>query len=200
MQPWTMKTAFSVWDNRIAPVFDTARHIHIVDFREGHVIKETEAVLPQDSSIQKILSLVELGIHTLVCGAITQGLQASIASYGIEVIPFVAGDLREVAQAWMNGVSVRENFAMPGCCGGRHRHGRRVARSRRVHEILSYNQWNETGRGRFHRGIAGMDSFNMDKPLNNCVCPRCGWKEPHQQGVPCSERICPKCGSAMIRE
>lgn len=34
----------------------------------------------------------------------------------------------------------------------------------------------------------------------NCVCPSCGEKAQHQQGVPCSQIVCPKCGTAMIRE
>jgi len=34
----------------------------------------------------------------------------------------------------------------------------------------------------------------------NCVCPQCGQKEPHERGVPCFERKCPKCGAVMTRE
>jgi hypothetical protein len=48
------------------------------------------------------------------------------------------------------------------------------------------------GRGRgggFRPGPGGM-----------CVCSTCGEKVPHQQGVPCFDMKCPKCGAAMIRE
>lgn len=34
----------------------------------------------------------------------------------------------------------------------------------------------------------------------NCICPSCGEKVAHQQGVPCSEITCPKCGAGMVRE
>jgi len=34
----------------------------------------------------------------------------------------------------------------------------------------------------------------------NCVCLKCGHKEPHERGVPCFERSCPKCGTGMVRE
>jgi len=36
-------------------------------------------------------------------------------------------------------------------------------------------------------------------PDGECVCPQCGHREPHQRGVPCTERKCPSCGIAMIR-
>jgi len=30
-----------------------------------------------------------------------------------------------------------------------------------------------------------------------CVCPKCGYKEPHVRGIPCSQKECPKCGTPM---
>jgi hypothetical protein len=37
-------------------------------------------------------------------------------------------------------------------------------------------------------------------PIGNCVCPKCGHKEPHIAGQRCIDRPCPKCGTKMIRE
>jgi len=36
-------------------------------------------------------------------------------------------------------------------------------------------------------------------PEGLCVCPKCGYKEPHKIGVPCYNKKCPKCGTKMIR-
>jgi hypothetical protein len=36
-------------------------------------------------------------------------------------------------------------------------------------------------------------------PGGFCVCPECGEKSPHQQGMPCYELSCPKCGTKMVR-
>ncbi len=33
----------------------------------------------------------------------------------------------------------------------------------------------------------------------NCVCPKCGYKEPKVMGVPCVDKNCPKCNIPMIR-
>ncbi|MCX5811766.1 MAG: hypothetical protein NT178_04385 [Proteobacteria bacterium] len=32
-----------------------------------------------------------------------------------------------------------------------------------------------------------------------CLCPQCGERTPHEQGIPCSDQKCPKCGTAMVR-
>ncbi len=33
-----------------------------------------------------------------------------------------------------------------------------------------------------------------------CVCPKCGFRKPHQAGVPCMDERCSQCGSVMVRE
>ncbi|MBN2067573.1 MAG: hypothetical protein JW744_03845 [Candidatus Diapherotrites archaeon] len=48
------------------------------------------------------------------------------------------------------------------------------------------------GRGR-------MGNFAMG-PGGNCTCIKCGSKIPHTRGMPCTEMLCPKCGSPMTRE
>lgn len=55
------------------------------------------------------------------------------------------------------------------------------------------------GRGR-GQGNQGRGAMNYAANQGYCVCPQCGEKEIHQRGVPCVQRTCPKCGTAMIRQ
>lgn len=34
-------------------------------------------------------------------------------------------------------------------------------------------------------------------PVDECVCPNCGHREPHKLGVPCYSCRCPKCDTPM---
>lgn len=56
-----------------------------------------------------------------------------------------------------------------------------------------------TGRG-FGRGggRGGMGGFRQG-PGGDCVCPKCGFRAPHQVGAPCYSLKCPKCNTLMTR-
>ena len=53
------------------------------------------------------------------------------------------------------------------------------------------------GRGGGRRGLGG--GFARG-PGGECLCPSCGYREPHQLGVSCYTKKCPKCGATMTRE
>jgi len=113
-----MKAAFSTWENRIAPVFDVARQVRLVEAESGRILGETLETLESEVPLQKAHRLAELGVEALVCGAISRPLQAMVSSYGIRVLAFLAGDLREVIEAWLrNDLLKNDSFTMPGCCG-----------------------------------------------------------------------------------
>ena len=52
------------------------------------------------------------------------------------------------------------------------------------------------GRGSGRRGLGGGLARG---PGGECICPNCGYHEPHQLGVRCYTKKCPKCNSNMTR-
>jgi predicted Fe-Mo cluster-binding NifX family protein len=200
-----MKTAFSSWNNRIAPVFDVARQVFLVESDAGRIIHNAEEELPPDEVGAKARRLAGLGVNTLVCGAISRIMQGLVASYGITVIPFVAGDLQDVIQAWLEGRLDDELFTMPGCCP-------RGSRRRGYINGFEKEDSGMRGRGRGGRGVglrSGQDRCGPGGGSGSaifstgsgslCVCPQCSHREPHERGMPCSQKQCPICGSALIR-
>ncbi|MCG2720721.1 MAG: hypothetical protein L6290_01735 [Thermodesulfovibrionales bacterium] len=206
-----MKTAFAYWDNRIAPVFDSARQIHVVETESGRIVAETDEVMTNDLSVKKVFRMVDLGVSTLVCGAISKPLHAMVIASGIRVNSFVAGDLRKVIKAWLDGSLDSGKFAMPGCC-------RRYATSpemrginKEVHLMNGRKGGGKRqgggqgqGQGGQGQGQGGRGQGRLGGPLaggagGTCLCPKCGNSEPHERGVPCMQKQCPKCGTAMTR-
>ena len=53
------------------------------------------------------------------------------------------------------------------------------------------------GKGRF-KGL--FKEAEGKGPEGYCVCPKCGYKEPHKRGVPCPTIKCPKCGTYLTRK
>ena len=123
-----MRIALAVLNNRIAPVFDTARQLIIVEDEDGKVSQEIS--LAEETPVQRALYLAEIGVNVLICGAVSRSLHAMIQARGMEIHPFVSGDLADVLQAYRDGQLDTPDFAMPGCRGMRHRHlGGRPGRS-----------------------------------------------------------------------
>lgn len=198
-----MKAAFSTWSTRIAPVFDIAPLVHIVETESGQIVGRADEILPDDLPAQKVMRLAELGVGTLVCGAISWPLHAMVTAYGIQVVPFVAGSVSEVVQAWLAGTVGREAFAMPGrrgrgcraagvpgpeaCLGGRRRRGGAGQGGGRGQN--PDGRCRSRRRGPLARGVVG-----------TCVCPVCGHREPHERGVSSVQRPCPSCGAQMTSE
>lgn len=57
------------------------------------------------------------------------------------------------------------------------------------------------GRGRGRQAArGGADVLRVEEAASACLCPKCGHREPHEIGVPCVRKQCPKCGAAMARE
>ena len=55
------------------------------------------------------------------------------------------------------------------------------------------------GKGQGRGGGRGRTGGRGLGPGGYCICPYCGTKVPHQQGVPCYQQTCPRCGAKMTR-
>jgi len=125
-----MKVAMTVWNGRISPVLDAARSLLVVEMENGVASSRREEFVLGESVQEKLSRLEELGVETLVCGAVSRPLAKMIASRGIRLIPFVCGDSEEVLKAVAANRIPGTAFSMPGCGFGRRSRGRRGRRGR----------------------------------------------------------------------
>ena len=126
-----MKTALTVWNERVSPVFDVSREALVLTIVEGAVVARSIENIETPTTATKGARVAELGVDTLVCGAITEHLLHEMNLRGIEVIGFVAGGIDEVVASLLAGTLPNPALSMPGCCGrqnrfrgGRHRSSR----------------------------------------------------------------------------
>jgi len=114
-----MRLALAVWNGRISPVFDASRRIEVLDVENERVVSRQMHEIATDDPFAKAARLADLGVETLVCGAVSRPLAAVLASQGIRMIPFVAGETEEVLAAFLAGNLPAAGMTMPGCGGRR---------------------------------------------------------------------------------
>lgn len=121
-----MKLALSIWNERIAPVFDVSERCLIVEATSltsnGDCFE-----FPGWSGDEKARFLEGKAVTTLICGAVSHEYEEAFLAHGIEIISFIAGPVEQVFEAWKAGTLIRDLFSMPGCgCPRRRRCRRRM--------------------------------------------------------------------------
>lgn len=116
-----MKVALTVWEGRLSPVFDVSREAVVLTVEGGAVVGRTLERIETPTPAHKPDRLTALGVDTLLCGAISEPLHHELSSRGVEVIGFVAGEVEEVIETFLEGGLPTPELSMPGCCGRRSR-------------------------------------------------------------------------------
>jgi predicted Fe-Mo cluster-binding NifX family protein len=122
-----MKVALAIWNERIAPVFDAASQVLIVDVCDGKINDSKKIQLSSEIAMNKIIQLADLNVSMLVCGAISNPLLNQANAYGIKVNAFVSGQIAEILQALLQNRLDDKQFVMPGCTRRRRWRGGRMA-------------------------------------------------------------------------
>ena len=109
-----MKIAVPVCRNRIAPLFDVAATFVLFEAHDaGSSPTQTGAIDSTDGDTTGLL--IDAGVDTVLCGAISRYWQNRLNRLGIEVHGFLAGEIPVVAQTyWQEGPRGLARFAMPG--------------------------------------------------------------------------------------
>lgn len=185
-----IRAGFSRKGEFIAPVFDISKHLLVVEAEDGVLKDQFEIVFNElfPSAVLLKLEMNEIGV--LICGAVSRFMLWALESKGIEVIPFVSGDLNNVIKAWLDGDILNGRFAMPGC---KWRFRNMTQRRGQYGRGKGQGGYGRGGRG------GGPGRFGGQSP-DYCVCPECGYLEPHRQGIPCRNINCPKCGTMLLRK
>lgn len=140
------KIAITVWAQRISPVFDSARTLLIAEIDGETLVNTSYLSFDPELPLELLRLLHTQKVMTIICGAVSEGLAGILEAAGFTLIPFIAGEVRQILEIFIHGDSLGGAFKMPGCgknicCRGKIRRGRDICN-------LDGNRPHERGSGR----------------------------------------------------
>ncbi len=193
---FAVRIAIPQWKGRIAPVFDVAGHLLLVDVEDGDETHREEKRLVRAELPARAAELLGYGTDVLICGAISAPLQFRIAAAGVRVIAFVCGAVDEVLAAYLNGRLASETFAMPGCRRWRRRGGE---------DVPPVGSGAGRRRARYGQGRKRtQDDLTREAPRSAAeneffTCPQCSEKVSREWEPGQARSVCSRCGAPIAR-
>ena len=125
------RVAIPIWQGRVSPVLDTAERLWICDVDSTHHSTPRLVELTPADMRRRTEFLRNLGIATVLCGALSRPLHSLLLGAGISVWPWLTGAVEEVLAAYSEGRLDMDRYLLPGC--RRRQRGRSMGtRGRRV--------------------------------------------------------------------
>ncbi len=113
-----MKLAVPVFNGRVAPAFDWAGTLLVLEVADGAVRSRREDDLGGVAPEGRPARMASEGIEALVCGGISCRMAAMLEALGIRVLSGYAGEVEEIVAAFAAGRLPEPQWRMPGCLGG----------------------------------------------------------------------------------
>ena len=125
------KIAVTVWEQRVSPVFDSARSLLIAEIQDDALINTSYLTFDPDRPLELLQMLQAQQVVLLICGAVSEGPANMLEAAGVELISFIAGDIHRVLESFLQGDLRGTQFKMPGCgkhicCRGKIRRGQEI--------------------------------------------------------------------------
>ena len=119
--------AIPVFQDRISPLLDEARKFILFEVSDGEITQKIAVTLDLSTCLMRIARLKELGVMTIVSGAVSGRVSDIIIECGIRHYPWNNGDVNEVMEMYINNrlqpcrASVNQCERRPGrkrqrCC------------------------------------------------------------------------------------
>ncbi len=110
-----MKLAICTWNELVAPVFDVSESVMIVNISSGKLKTRKREDISGLDHLARIRRLSDLGVKTLICGAISRPWHDIITAWDIQVISYVSGPVKQILSALLSDNMDLQKFRMPGC-------------------------------------------------------------------------------------
>ncbi|HDQ40825.1 MAG TPA: hypothetical protein ENN39_07350 [Desulfonatronum sp.] len=109
-----MIIALAHWQGRISPVFDVSQQLLLVS-REAcwpHQRRMVQLLYEQPQA--RAREVAGLGVHVLLCGAVSKMLATALTNEGVRVVGFLCGEVEDVLDAFLSRRLHQSRYRMPG--------------------------------------------------------------------------------------
>nr|WP_320009753.1 NifB/NifX family molybdenum-iron cluster-binding protein [uncultured Desulfobulbus sp.] len=165
------KIAITVWGQRVSPVFDSARTLLLVEDNGQGLAATSRIGFDPERPLELLHLLRAQRVVLIICGAVSEGPAAMIEAAGIEMIPFITGNVQQVLEHFLAGHTFDSTFCMPGCgknicCRGRIRRGHGLQSAHFQHHGTNGPVSATAPQRRDHEDPASAASWNLDTKKN----------------------------------
>lgn len=110
-----MRILIPVWNEFISPVFDAAQRFMLVEADHNHIIDRQFQELSIEIPLAKVETVLSWKPEMIICGAISRSLAHIIESSGVDLYPWLSGNVDQVLAEFIHGQGDLSHFLMPGC-------------------------------------------------------------------------------------
>ena len=147
-----MQLGIASWEGRLAPVFDTADRLTLINLESGQEPVQRSVPLSGDWPVQRAQAVLEQGVQVLLCGAISRPAAILLQSAGVQVQAWLRGPIEQIVEAFVSGQLGNDEHIMPFGRGGP---GRQNQGGRGQGKRKGQGQGQGKGEGRGNRGSGG---------------------------------------------
>ncbi len=203
------RLAIPIFRSRVAPVLNWCSKILILGENDLTAAAGQEILLLNMSAFDRLRILVDEGIRTLICGALSPDLLSYGQHLGLLILPGVSGDIEEVIRAYRANELNQQRFWLPG------RTGRRDFSSSCPNgsggdpaNLIIPSEAKHSGRIQENSNDDQAQKIQENRPKNQkrrsrggrggfFTCPQCGLTMRREPSIPSSHIYCPQCDLPM---
>jgi predicted Fe-Mo cluster-binding NifX family protein len=115
--------AIPAFQERVSPLLDVSDRYDIYETENGEIKQKVRITVTCDSDARRIEKLKEIGVDTIICGAVSGHIARFIHERGMRLISMTYGPLEEIIDAYLRNALLSCRTG-PAVCGRRQRRKR----------------------------------------------------------------------------
>ena len=114
--------AVPVYQDRISPLMDVSNRYIVYETEDGEIKQKMDISLNADGESQRVDKLKEIGINTIICGAVSGYIAHLVNDRGMRLLSMIYGPIDEIIAHYLD--NTLGSYCSGGGCNGRKRQRR----------------------------------------------------------------------------